>query len=545
MAGPPRRGARAITQTLALLGLLVVVAILVYGDHARNGGWVGDAWVTRAWYVLYPHHDFFATVGHFLDLNSMGARPANAVYRVALNEWLGGDTEAWFAWQIASCVVMCLAVYALLREVGLGYLDAAAISALLLVLPASAALWLWSPIVHASLAIALGSVGFLLALRAFRTRGARRVALHLASLAAFVLSLLLYEVCLPLFLASVLLYALQAPRRQAVGRWLLDCTVVLPLALTVTSSSDAMDQGVGGSISHAGDMIAELPSMLFGALLPFGSVRAVAFVALIAIYIWALAAMRRRSCDDRFRARLRQLLAITAAGLALIALGYAIYVPGLDYYRPLATGIADRVNAVAGIGWTLCLYSLAGLIATLLTQTLRPARLYAGIATAALTVALGLSWLAPIADESRAYIAAYEEGERVLRVVERAVPDPPRGAAIWAFGQPVEAAEGVPVFANYWNMSAAVELTYDDRAVRGFVAFQGTTFECRAGGVVPTGHFEYPPPPPGELGRFGSRYGRTYFVDTAQGQLASIDSRARCLELRDAFPRAPQLPPGT
>jgi hypothetical protein len=536
---------RALLGGAALAGLLALVAVLVYGEHARDGGWIGDAWVTRAWYSLYPHTDFFATVGHFFDLNSMNARPANAVYRVALNGWFGADTQAWYLWQIASCVGMCLAIYALLREIGLAYLDAAAVVLLLALFPASASLWLWSPVLHASLAILLAAIGFLLALRAFAATGSRRVVLHGGSLFLFVVSLLLYEVCLPLFLASFLLYALRAPRRAALRRWLLDCAILLPLALLITGSTESRDQGVGGSFDHAGKIAGELPVLLFGRLLPLGPVRALAFLALLGIYAAAFLTIRRRPSGDPVRARLERLFAITGGGLLVILLGYLIYVPGLDYYRPLVHGIADRINAVAGIGWTLCLYALMAMIATLLAQRARRPTVYAAVVTAALTIALAISWLAPIAEESRAYLDADREDDRVLELVERAVPNPPRGGAIWVFGQPVEAAPGVPVFANYWNMTAAVALAHHDRHVRSFVGLPWTRFECRPDGLVPGGSTEYPPPPPGKLGRFGSRYGRTYFVETVRGQVIAVDSRQRCLEAKDAFPRSPLLPRGT
>jgi hypothetical protein len=457
----------------------------------------------------------------------------------------GADTGAWFAWQAASCILMCLALFALLRELGLRYLDAAAIAALLAVFPASVSLWLWSPIVHASLSITLAALGFLLALWGFRRKGRPRLALHAASLILFVLSLLLYEVCLPLFLASYLLYALQAPQREARLRWLVDCLVLLPLALVISSATDSRDQGVGGSIDHAAKIVEQLPNLLFERLLPFGAAPVLGALAVLAIYGCGLIVIRRRPVEDPVAARLRRLFAITAGGVVVIALGYLIYVPGIDYYLPLAEGIGDRVNAVAGIGWILCLYALLAMTATLLTMWLRQQALAAALGTVALAVALGLSWLAPIADESRAYLAADETSDRVLRVVQQAVPDPPRGSVIWTFGQPVEAAVGVPIFANYWNMTAAVQLGYHDRHLRSFVALPGTRFECRADGVVPGGHFEYPPPAPGKLGDFGSRYGRTYFVDTERGQFATIDSRSRCLELSQAFRLSPTLPPPT
>lgn len=524
--------------------LLALVAILVYGDHVRHGGWVGDAWATRAWYVLYPHQDFFSTVGHFLDLNSsMAARPANAVYRVALNDWLGGDTNAWFAWQAVSCICMCLALYALLREVGIAYLDAVAIAVLVAVFPASASLWLWSPVIHASLAIALGALGFLLALRAFRAGGRKCLALHAASLLLFIVSLLLYEVCLPLFLASVLLYALRASRREAAKRWLADCLVLLPLALLLTGSTDARDQGLSGAIGHAGTMAEQLPTLLFDRLLPLGSAQAQTVVILLGICAWGFAAIWRRPPEDAARTRLCRLFALTGAGAVVIVLGYLIYVPGLTYYLPLAQGIGDRVNAVAGIGWVICLYASAAMVATLATLPLRRAAAAAAVGTGALAIALCLSWLGPIGDESRGYVSADSEGEKVLRVVERAVPNPPKGSVIWTFGQPVEAAVGIPIFANYWNMTAAVQLTYRDRHIRSFVALPGTDFECRPAGIVPGGNPEYPPPGLGRIGYFGSRYGRTYFIDTERGQFTRIETPEQCVEMRRTYALSPQLPP--
>jgi hypothetical protein len=279
--------------------------------------------------------------------------------------------------------------------------------------------------------------------------------------------------------------------------------------------------------------------------LPLGSVRTLAVVALVAVYVCGIVTMRRQSTMDRVQERLRFLFALTGAGIVVIILSYLIYAPGLDYYLPLGRGIGDRVNAVAGIGWVLCLYALVAMVATLVTMRLRRAALVAAIGTAALTIALGLSWLAPIANESRAYIAANEEGQRVLHVIERAIQDPPHGTAIWTFGQPVETAVGVPVFANSWDMTAAVALTFHDRHVRSFVALPGTRFECRAMGVVPGGNSEYPPPAPGTLGYFGSRYDRTYFVDTEGGQFAAVDSRAQCMKLRQEFRLSPELPPST
>lgn len=550
---PPRAAAPSRTprwkQGLSLLllaALLTLLALLLYGEHLREGDWVGDAWTTRAWYALYPHTDFFATVGHFLDLNSMGARPANAVYRVALNGLFGADTGAWFGWQLASGVAMCLCVYALLRELRFGLLDAAAIAVLLLAFPASLALWLWSPIAQASLAIALGAVGFILALRAFGARGARALAMHVASLLLFALSILLYEVCLPAFLLSFLLYLPRAGRRPALLRWGADCLALVPIAVLLTASTEARDQSLAGALDHARAMAGELPTLAFDRLLPFGFARPLGALALLAVVAATLVLLRRPALPAETRARLRFLLGAGAAGLVLLTIAYLLYVPGIDYYHPLARGIGDRVNALAALGWALLLYAALALAASLVVRALRLRPLVARLATLVLAALLVVSWLSGIGRESRAYIEAGQEGRRVLDVLQRAVPKPPPGTAVWAFGQPAEVSPGVPLFANYWNMSAAAALTFHDPRLRAFVALPRTRFQCRGDGVVPLGGGgEYPPPPPGSLGRFGSRYGRTYFVDTVRGQLAAIGDRAECKRARASFALSPPLPGGS
>jgi hypothetical protein len=538
-ARPPGR----LAVGLLLAALLLLLAYLLYGAHVREGGWVGDAFTTRAWYALYPHTDFFSTVGHFLHLNSMSARPANAVYRVSLNDLFGADTSAWFAWQMLSGVAMCLSIYALLRELRVAAADAAAVSVLLLAFPASLALWLWSPILQASAAIALGAIGFIAALRAFGTEGRRIWVLHLGSLALFTASILLYEVCLPAFCASILLYLLRAPRRRALLRWAADLVVLIPIVLLITAGNEARDQSLSGAVSHARQMAGELPGLLLGRLLPFDSARPLAAAALLAVLLASLWALRRPGVPDRAKARLRALLGLGAAGMVVVVLAYLLYVPALDYYQPLARGIGDRVNALAGIGWVLFLYAALALASTLVALALRAPSILARLATAALAALLFLSWLGDVSGESHAYITAGREGQRVLGVIERAVPRAGRQAAIWAFGQPVEVSRGVPLFANYWNMTAAVALAYHDPGLRSFVALPGTSFECTAAGVVALGA-EYTPPPPGSLGAFGSAYGQTWFVDTVRGQFARIDDRAECVEAGGAFALSPPLPPG-
>jgi hypothetical protein len=535
---------RTTLEVGVLLLVLSLLAIVVNGPHIQEGGFIGDAWTTRAWYQLYPHGDFLGTVGHFLDLSTMSTRPLNAVYRVLLNESLGGDMGAWFVWQTVSCVVMSILLYLLLRRVGLPYFDGAVIAVLVFLFPAATSLHLWTPVIHASLAISLAILGFILAFSGFdsaaRTRG--RV-LHGCSALLFAASLLLYEVALPLMLASILLYRLRVPWRRAVRRWLLDLAVLLPLALVVTRSaaSAAQKQSSSGALSHAWSILSECPRLLTEKLLPFSALNGPALVAAALLLIGSLVLLRRRP-GDRRNAPLRRYLALFAAGAVVVLLGYAIYVPGIDYYEPTAPGIADRVNAVPEIGWVLILYALLGLVAHLAFAGRSRARVLIPSTIAAGAILLAAHWLPSIARDSRHYVDAYREGQRTLGVVRAAVPDPAPGSTIWTFGQPVEVAPGIPVFGNTWDMTGSVALMYRDASIRAYVGFPGTIIECRQRWLVPSGNASYPPAISPEANEFASRYGSLYFVDTVSGQFEPIDSRGGCLHALRSFHLSPELP---
>lgn len=535
---------RGSVEALLLVLVLSAIALAAYGSHMSQGGFIGDAWTTRAWYQLYSHDEFLASVRHFLDLSTMATRPLNAVYRVVLNDSFGGQMGLWFAWQAASCVLMSLTLFLLLRKLAFDSLDAGLIAILTLIFPAANSLRLWTPVIHASLAIALAGLGFLAALYAFESRGRRRVVLHGASLLLFVTSLLLYEVALPLMLASVLLYRIRVPWRPAIRRWLVDCGLLLPIALAVTRSpsSAAQDQDAGGALSHAVTIIEQCPTLLTTVLLPFGAVRWLAFGAFVLLPLIATLVARRLPVADPARALLRRWVTVFVAGWAIVALGYSIYVPGIDYYVPLAPGIADRVNAVSGIGWVLVLYGSIALVATLAFRRSARARVLTSTLVLLACAALGISWGKSIADEGTTYADAYREGQRTLAVIRAAIPDPRPGSTIWIFGQPVEISPGVPVFANTWDTTAAVSLMYRDPSILSYVGYPGTTFECRPNAIVPGNNSNYLPASPSDIKKFTSFYGSTYFVDTVGGQVEVIDGPERCRYASAAFGRSPWLP---
>jgi hypothetical protein len=523
--------------------LLAVFAAAIYGPYAVDGGFLSDAWSIQALYEFAPKEGFFGAAEHMLDQPNLRQRPLNAVYLAALVEVFGSHMGFWIAWAGAVGVLMSVCLFVLLRELGVTRVHAGAMATLVLIFPASSALKLWTAVPGNQLAISLTIVGLLLALRAFKAGGRRGLALHGGSLAMFVASLLLYEAALPIMLASLLLYRLQVSWRAAARRWAADCVALVPLALGITRSSNFETQDAEGMWQHMEIIWDQAQTLLTTVVLPFGTDRWYALVPIGLVVVAALVVQHLLPPGDLARIALRRWLSVVAAGLVVVVLGYAIFVPAIDYYSPLSAGIGNRVNAVPGIGWVLVAYGVVMVASTLVFRGVPNERLLtAGMAGAACLV-IGVNWVQAVDRDANAYERAFAAGQRVLQTMGAALPEPPPRSTIWTFGQPVEEVPGVPIFGNTWDMTDSVKLHYGDPTLASLVGFPGTTFDCRADRIVPGGspHYQIE----GRyLTGFDSRYGRTYFLETTSGRLERIVTPAQCRRASESFPRSPGLPLG-
>lgn len=527
-------------QAGAVAVVLAGVAAAAYGPNAVHGGFLSDAWSIRSLYVFSANtHGFGGVVDSFLTELNQAKRPLAAVYLVGLNAAFGPHTGFWFAWLGATGAALSLSLYLLLRKLGLAFPDAGLIAILVLIFPATNSLHFWLATVHIPAALSLAALGFLLALMAFDAlKTPRRIALHCASLAAFVMSVLLYEAALPLMLSSVALYRLHVPWRTAIPRWIADCVILIPLVLLVTlASSTGHEETEAGAWAHAQVIFESGRALFTTVVLPFGSIGwyIVALVALVpaaAILVYV-----RLSDTDISRADLRRWLVTLAAGGVVVAFGYAIYIPGTDYYNPIAPGVGDRVNALASVGWVLILYAIVMLGATLAFRGLPRARLLSSIGAAVACALISVGWIRSVNDYSHYFTGAYKEDVRVLTTIRESLPSPRPESTIWTFGQPVEFAPGVPVFGNTWDMTGSVQLQYDDPTLTSLVAQEGTVFYCRQGEVLPGGS-AYSVEGGPDAG-FASPYGRTYFLDTSTGRTERIDGRRQCRQAERSFQRSP------
>jgi hypothetical protein len=540
------RISRSGQQLAAVVLVLTVVGAVVYGPNAIHGGFLSDAWANRATYVFPSKPGFIGGISRFVDLPNFAVRPLMGVYFAALNATLEGHMGFWLGWLIATNVAMCTCLYLLLRRLSMGVIDAAAIAVLVLIFPAASSLRLWAAVMASPVTITLALLGFLVALKAFECKDRRTsLLLHGGSLLLFVASLLLYELALPVMLLSVLVYRLKVGWRAAIYRWLVDGAVLLAIALTVTrSSSSGFMQSYGGMFGHAHEIYRELPTLLGTVILPFGSAHWYISLLLALVPLTGAVVYRLLPPGAELRVDLRRWGLVMTAGALIVVVSYAIYIPAIDYYVPLRVGIADRMNAVPSIGWVLLFYAGARMLGALAFQGVPNGRRPAQAAAVLGCVLVAVGWIRTLNAESDSFTAAFREDLRVLSTIQTAIPEPTPEATIWTFGQAVEIAPEIPIFGNPWDMTASVQLQYDDPTLLSYVAYPETMFDCRAHELVPSGPSYQEGGGPNWHSPLSSPYGRTYFINTNTGEAVLIDSRADCLQAAATFEPSPWFPIG-
>jgi hypothetical protein len=535
---------RSGQQFAAVMLALTVIGAILYGPNAIHGGFLSDAWADRADYVFASKSGFFGGVSRFMEEPNVAVRPLLAVYLSAVNAVFGGHMGFWLGWLIATNIAMCAVLYLLLRRLSMAAIDAAAVAVLVFIFPATGSLRLWSAMLASPVTITLALTGFLLALVAFDCRNRRwSLGLHLVSLMFFASSVLLYELALPVMLLSVLVYRLKVGWRPAIYRWLVDCVVLLTIALTVTRSSESgFMQSYGGMFDHAREIYGQLPTLLTKVVLPFGSSRWYISLLLALVPLTGAVIYRLLPEGAELRVDLRRWGLVMAAGVIIILAGYTIFIPALSYYVPLRVGIANRINAVPSIGWVLLFYGGARMIGAIVFQGVPDdgpgllGRRRLGQALAVVGCALvALGWVKTLHAESDSYTGAFKEDLRVLASIQSAIPDPTPEGTIWTFGQPVLYAPEIPVFGNTWDMTTAVQLQYDDPSLTSYVALPETVFDCGPKEIKPGGPGYLEP----EASALASPYGRTYFIDTNTGEAVKIDSQAECLRAASSFVPSP------
>lgn len=474
---------------MELLGaalVLLVPAIAVFSGRVLHGGFAYDDWALAA---SFQHLGVLQNIHAIFLLEN--TRPLQGPYAV-IYAIVGDHQRSLLLWAAFTRTGVSWALYLLMRTLGLARLPAIAIAILVLLTPASDALWLWGNAAILSVTIILyllGTVAVLNALASSRPRRAR--ALHVVGLVLYLMSVLLYEIAAVAILASIALYLVRAPRRAAVRRWLLDVTCTALVLLFITSGKLHV---LPGSDVHPSIPLSQWPGhlklildqgahILASAAVPFGLPNTLLVcLGLLAIALIGLVASRL----PRYGSAPRRWVGIGVAGIVAAIIGWAPFIPAVSYYSPGTLGVGNRVNALAMVGISVTVFA-AAMVVGLVVLGWRSRTWAVGVAVILAAVVLGgYAHLDGI--DRAAWGTATQLSQDELADMRTALgKPPPRNSTIYLFGGTEWAGAGIPVFAAQWDFNGAVQVTWHDSTLGGVPMLPGMSIVCGKTTLYPTG----------------------------------------------------------
>jgi hypothetical protein len=491
-------------RELALVaGGLLLAAALVYGRQVLGGGLYWDDWQNAANVHFSREPGLFGALSQATERPVFGYRPVLTALLVLQFEAFWSHVHVLLGLAAFYGATTALALFVLLRTLGLATIEAIVPAALLLVFPWCDSTRMWATASFDTLAVTLYLLGLTLAVQALRSR---RTALVVASLALYLAAAWTYEIVTVAIAFSVAVYLLVAPRRTALRRFALDLVVVVVALAVVATGTTRQPRSAADQLSHAGTLAGQAFSLLARALVPVDGVPGVVGAALLAAVVGAALASRRPE--------LRRWVAAAALGGLCVVAGYVLFVPAGAAYQPLAPGSTNRMNVLAAVGSVVLAYALVRLASALVAGRRAP------VLAAVLLAAIGAGYLVRVQGDEGDWRRAADVQQQVLDSVQAAVPRPPPGTTVYTFAAPAAAAPGVPVFSLPFDLRAALRLRYDDSTVRAFPIRGFDVIRCLGDRLYPVG------------GSYGpvqaAPYGQALFVDVRRRTATRIDSRAQC-----------------
>ncbi len=505
---------------MAALGLFVL-AVLVYLPHLRHGGFYLDDW-TNAAGSLYPPGG--KGVGHAFDYFSKLTlyRPVLVLYVPLTYLVLGTHMHLLLAWSVALAALLAVNLYAIMRLLGMPRVHAALLCALTVVFPWYDSARFWETADQATFSLVLASGGLWIALI-----GLRRSSLRMHALASllYLLSILTYEVALPLIAVLGLLYVVRAGWRQGWPRWAMDLVAVVAGGLWVGLKTNHESRGLSADWEHLRSIITSGGTLLGRAGMPLGEPATTLVLIVVGAILLAGLAMlaTRRALRQGDGWGLRQWLLLAGAGLLVAALGWLMYVPANPYYTPSVYGMTNRVNVLAGLGLVAAVYGTLGVAASLLASVApgRAAGRRAGALALVLGVLLGVAYTHVLERHGRIWDQAYRAEAAGISLIKAHFQKLPHESTLFVTNYPANQTLGVPIFAASWDVYGMVKLQYKDSSLAAYPLLTGLQIACGAHGVSLQGAGA-------ESAANLVPYGKALFLNMATGVTARPATRAAC-----------------
>lgn len=508
-----------------------LVAFLALGPHVRSGGFYLDDWSNAALALQPPGDpDLGNAISTFAEFTIY--RPVLAVYVPLVYFAFGMNIDLHLAWAATLAVLAATMLYGVLRTLGVPWIHAGLIAALTIVFPWSDSARLWATADQLSLSITLAIAGLLFALTGLRRRSWR---LHSCAAVLYLLSILTYEITLPLIVCAGGLYCLVVGWRAARARWVVDVIVATCAAVWVGTHTVRSTYGLSDNLDHLGLIVREGGTILGRSGLPIGSQHTTIVLLTIAA-IFSAGAVAYVVSPSRHLAepgwRLRGWLLLAIGGFVIAGLGWMMFIPADPvYYTPSIYGMANRVNALAAFGLVLLLYGVIGIAASLVAS-LSPQK--KGMVATTLAVALGCVLLASYTHVLRRHIEiwsfAFSAESTALQRIQAKLPHLPEETTVFTSSYPANQTIGVPILATVWDLDGMVKMEYDDVTLSAYPVLPGLAIDCRADGVYLKG--EWDP-------EVDSTYGAVRLLNLETGEQSAPRNRRQCEAVADRYVAGP------
>ncbi len=471
---------------LALVWLaLFALAALAFIPHIRHGGFYLDDWSNGALSLQPAGEDGLgAVISDYAEITLF--RPMLVLYVPLQYFAFGMDQTLHLIWTAFLGVVVSGLLYGVLRTLGVPWLHALLIAGLVLVYPWSDSLHLWTTAAQLSLSIAFFLGGCWIALA---NLSRKVLPWHLVAAAFFLTSILTYEFTLAAVAAFGLVYVLRGGWATAKPRWAIDLAAAIAGALWVGSNTTREKSSLAGNIDHLGEIVEGGAGILSRSVVPLHTPATLVALGLLALVFGAGLAvlLRRRSPDDGPSPSaegsgwgLRSWLLLGAGGIALVVLGWTMFIPADPYYTPAIYGITNRVNGLAGIGAVIAVYAALGVIGSLAGLALRRFGATPVAVTLLLAFLLGAGYVTVLRRHVGIWNSAWTAESIALEKIETRYPRLPEGSTLFVSGYPGYQTLGVPILSSTWDLDGMIKTRYEDGTLRAYPVLEGYELACGA-----------------------------------------------------------------
>jgi hypothetical protein len=471
----------------AAAAVLALVAAATLFQAIAKGGLFYDDWADSAGRFYPPGGDSFGNVMSYF-WGVFHYRPVLTVYTPAKYFVFGADGTALLIWTALLGVIGAALLYAVLRRLSVPWVHALCIAALTLVFPWSDSIRLWGSANPAPLTIVLALGGFWLALIGVDRRDWR---FHIGALVLYAVSILAYELTLPVIAVAGIVYWCRAGWSTAKWRWGADLAVVIAGAIWVRTHTTRSVEGLSADLTHLGEIVKGGRTIFARAFEPLGAsshsalvLSLAAIVTIVSVVVWARTAKREAEPTTDGNWRLDHWLLLALAGFVVAVLGWVVFIPADPYYTPSVFGITNRVNALAGVGLVILVYGLIGAFCSSIATLWPRARPWVSVTTVACALLLGAAYVHVLERHVRLWNTAADAQGAAIATMKHAIPRMPAETTVFAANYPAYESVGVPIFATTWDVNGMVKLEYDDGTLSGYPVIEGTELRCDPEGVT-------------------------------------------------------------